>query len=86
MRLIAGAAAPMPIPEMKRPTRMGTSEVPNAIKTRPRTLTNTPPSTSFLAWPRSANGAMVICDKKPAMKPIPMMIPIQFSEMPYSSR
>jgi hypothetical protein len=29
---------------------------------------------------------MVICDKKPAMKPIPMMIPIQFSEMPYSSR
>ena len=38
MRRAAGTAAPMPIPEMKRPMRIGTSVVLNPMRSSPTTL------------------------------------------------
>jgi len=49
MRRAAGMAAPMPIPEITRPIRMGVSVVLNPISSRPITLTPTPNSTTVRA-------------------------------------
>ena len=86
MRRAAGTAAPMPMPEMNRPIRIGVNVVLNPISRRPMTLTATPNSTTRRAWPRSANGAISTCDMNPATKPMPMTMPIAVSLIPYSSR
>jgi hypothetical protein len=82
MRRAAGTAAPIPIPEMNRPIRIGVSVVLNPISRSPTTLIATPKSTTRRAWPRSANGAISTCDKNPATKPMPMTMPIAVSLMP----
>ena len=86
MRRAAGTAAPIPMPEMNRPMRIGVSVVLNPISSRPTTLIATPKSTTRRAWPRSASGAMITCDMNAATNPIPMTTPIAVSLMPYSSR
>jgi hypothetical protein len=79
-------AAPIPSPEISRPTRRGVSDVPNAISSRPATFAVTPAKMSRRAWPRSATGAMRIWATKAVRNPLPMRTPMAVSEMPYSSR
>ncbi len=86
IRRAAGIAAPMPMPEMNRPMRIGVSVVLNPISSRPTTLIATPNNTTLRAWPRSASGAIRTCDRNPATKPMPMTMPIAVSLMPYLSR